>query len=72
MPELPEVETIVKDLQIKVLGRTFIDVWTDFPKTIKKPKNFNQFRQTIINKKFARFGAEGKTLSLFCLADSAS
>jgi len=30
MPELPEVETIVLDLRKEVLGRTFVDVWTDF------------------------------------------
>jgi len=27
---LPEVETTVRDLNKKVLGRTFIDIWTDF------------------------------------------
>jgi len=31
MPELPEVETTVLDLRKRVLKRTFIDVWTDFP-----------------------------------------
>ena len=41
MPELPEVETIVRDLRKKVLLRTFIDVWTDFKKMIKKPNSFN-------------------------------
>jgi len=33
MPELPEVETIVKDLnmtQPPILGAGFLDVWTDF------------------------------------------
>lgn len=71
MPELPEVETIVKDLQIKVLGRTFIDVWTDFPKTIKKPKNFNQFKQTIINKKIRQIWRRGKNI-IFILSDGFS
>jgi formamidopyrimidine-DNA glycosylase len=30
MPELPEVETIVRGLNAKVLGRTFVDIWTKF------------------------------------------
>ncbi|MBU3895860.1 DNA-formamidopyrimidine glycosylase [Patescibacteria group bacterium] len=29
MPELPEVQTMVNDLNRKVLNRTFLDVWTD-------------------------------------------
>jgi len=51
MPELPEVETTVKDLRKKVLDRTFVDVWTDFEKMIKKPKSFSEFKKEIINKK---------------------
>jgi len=30
MPELPEVETTIRDLKNKVLKGTFLDVWTDF------------------------------------------
>lgn len=37
MPELPEVETIVRELRKGVLNRTFLDIWTDNPKMIKKP-----------------------------------
>jgi formamidopyrimidine-DNA glycosylase len=51
MPELPEVETTVKDLRKKVLHRTFIDVWTDFEKMIKNPKSFPEFKKELINKK---------------------
>jgi len=29
MPELPEVQTTVNGLKTKVLGRTFVDVWSD-------------------------------------------
>jgi len=38
MPELPEVETIVRDLRKKIIGRKIISVWFDAPKLIKKPK----------------------------------
>lgn len=50
MPELPEVETTVRDLKNKVLGRTFVDVWTDAPKLIKKPGNFEEFKRSLKGK----------------------
>ena len=62
MPELPEVETIVRGLNAKVLGRTFVDVWTDFPKTIKKPKDFSQFKKEIKNKKIQKIWRRGKNI----------
>jgi formamidopyrimidine-DNA glycosylase len=37
MPELPEVQTIVDDLNRKILGRKITGVWFDAPKIIKKP-----------------------------------
>lgn len=42
MPELPEVETIVRDLNRKVVGLKITDAWTDWAKTIKthKPADF--------------------------------
>jgi len=60
MPELPEVETIVRDLRKKVLLRTFIDVWTDFKKMIKKPNSFEEFRRVIIGKKILDIREEEK------------
>lgn len=95
MPELPEVETIVRDLQKKVLGRKLIDVWTDFRKMIhlcpafaeatadrqgfglrptkppsadeaggqvKKPKDFEEFRKKIKNKKIRKIWRRGKNI----------
>jgi formamidopyrimidine-DNA glycosylase len=37
MPELPEVETVVRDLRRKIVGRRIVAVWTDWPKIIKDP-----------------------------------
>lgn len=37
MPELPEVETVVRDLNKKVIQRTITGVWFDWPKLIKHP-----------------------------------
>lgn len=69
MPELPEVETTVKDLNIKVLNRTFIDVWTDFPKMIRLRRGcdgqINPIRDKFLNgvkksKDFQKFRQEIK------------
>ncbi len=38
MPELPEVETIARELRPLVLGATIIGFWTDWPKAIKHPE----------------------------------
>ncbi len=64
MPELPEVETTVCDLNKKVLGRTFIDIWTDFENIIKKPKSFEEFRNQIRGRKIRRVWRRGKNILL--------
>ena len=62
MPELPEVETIVKDLKLKVLQRTFIDFWTDFEKLIKFPKYFKEFKKSIIGLRIEKVSRRGKNI----------
>jgi formamidopyrimidine-DNA glycosylase len=37
MPELPEVETIARELRPRVVGRTITDAWFDWPNQIKHP-----------------------------------
>lgn len=37
MPELPEVQTVVNDLNKKVVGRKITGAWFDWPKMIKDP-----------------------------------
>jgi formamidopyrimidine-DNA glycosylase len=37
MPELPEVETIARELRPLVSGRTIVDAWFDWPNQIKHP-----------------------------------
>jgi formamidopyrimidine-DNA glycosylase len=77
MPELPEVETIVRDLKKMVLSRTFIDVWTDFPKNIRLrqgsggqvKKSFEVFRKEIKNRKIKKIWRRGKNI-LFELSGS--
>ncbi len=62
MPELPEVETTVRELKKKVLGRTFIDVWTDFKKIIKKPTDFEKFKKEIKGRKIEKIRRRGKNI----------
>jgi formamidopyrimidine-DNA glycosylase len=37
MPELPEVETIARELRPMLVGRTITDAWFDWPRQIKHP-----------------------------------
>ena len=62
MPELPEVETTVRGLRKKVLQRTFVDVWTDFAKMIKRPKSFKLFQKEIRGRKIKGVGRRGKNI----------
>ncbi len=71
MPELPEVETTVRGLNSKVLERTFVDVWSDWEKIIKKPKEFSQFKKELKDKKIKRIWRRGKNI-IFDLSDDYS
>jgi len=62
MPELPEVETTVRDLQKKILGRKIDDVWTDFQKMIKKPRDFKDFKKGIEGRKIENIRRRGKNI----------
>src|SRR3989344_5770896 len=71
MPELPEVETTVKGLQSKVLNRTFVDVWTDWEKLVKKPAKFKVFKKQLKGKKILRVWRRAKNV-IFELSDGYS
>lgn len=69
MPELPEVETTIFQLRKKVLNRTFIDIWTNAENLIKKPKNYQEFKKEIKNKKIKNIWRRGKNI-LFDLSSN--
>jgi formamidopyrimidine-DNA glycosylase len=71
VPELPEVETTVKELNKKVLGRTFIDTWSDYKKQIQRPKSFSQFKKQIRGKKIKKVRRRGKNI-IFDLSETRS
>ena len=63
MPELPEVQTIVNDLNKKVKGLTITDAWTDWPKYFRRSKGgFEGFKKEIKNKKILRIWRLGKNI----------
>ncbi|MDD5144582.1 MAG: DNA-formamidopyrimidine glycosylase [Candidatus Pacebacteria bacterium] len=68
MPELPEVETIVRDLNAKIRKRIFVDVWTDSPKIIKKPENFELFKKGLKGRGIENIRRRGKNI-IFNLSD---
>jgi len=67
MPELPEVETIVRELRKSIIGEKIKDVWTDTPKMVKKPSSFSQFKTLISQKKISNVERKGKYI-LFTLS----
>ncbi|MDD4990343.1 MAG: DNA-formamidopyrimidine glycosylase [Candidatus Pacebacteria bacterium] len=62
MPELPEVETTIRGLKPKVLHRTFIDIWTNYPKLVKKPASFLDFKSQIKGKRILNIKRAGKNI----------
>ncbi len=65
MPELPEVTTMVRGLKKKVLKRTIVDIWTDSEKNIKKPREFEDFRQGLIRAEIKSVKRKGKLLLFY-------
>ena len=71
MPELPEVQTTVNGLNKKVLKETLIDVWSDWKKIVKKPKNFSDFEKEIKGKRINKIWRRAKNI-IFDLSEGYS
>ena len=65
MPELPEVETTIRDLKRKVLSRTFLNVWCDAKKIIKRPRTFDGFKKEILGRKIKKIERKGKNILIY-------
>lgn len=61
MPELPEVQTIINDLNEKIAGDTITGFWTDWPKTIKG-LSADKFEKQIKDKKIIQAKRIGKNI----------
>ena len=55
MPELPEVETIVRQLNRQVKGKIIRDVWSDWPRMFRGEINFSQAKNLLSDKKILPF-----------------
>lgn len=72
MPELPEVETTVRGLQRKIVGRVIKDVWSDLPRkrvslphfanTIKSQSFFDIFKKRVCGKKIVKITRRAKNI----------
>src|SRR4030042_1086049 len=62
MPELPEVQTIVEDLNKKIKGDTVVGFWSDWKKSVKIP--VDEFKQKIKNEKIINARRIGKNIFL--------
>lgn len=61
MPELPEVETIVRALRRPLLGRTIVDVRNDWPQHIATPE-FTELHERIRGRQVEALDRRGKFL----------
>lgn len=62
MPELPEVETTIRELRNKVVGQKIKDVWTDSRKIIKRPKSFRVFKKQLKGAKIQSIRRRAKNI----------
>ena len=79
MPELPEVETVVRDLRKKIVGHKIERVWTDWPKLIKdlekqdrinvSEKAVAHFTREVIGKKIERVERRAKNILIYLSDD---
>ncbi|MCX6762820.1 MAG: bifunctional DNA-formamidopyrimidine glycosylase/DNA-(apurinic or apyrimidinic site) lyase [Candidatus Moranbacteria bacterium] len=60
MPELPEVQTIIDDLNRKIKGDTIVGFWSDWEKTVRMP--VEKFEKEIKNKKILSASRIGKNI----------
>src|SRR6266498_2687108 len=53
MPELPEVETTVRELRKRIIGHTITGMWTDWPRITRYPTDIKEFERRIKSRKIA-------------------
>ncbi len=69
MPELPEVQTTVTGVRRVALGKTIVDVWTDYnspfyaqKENIKNPEYFKKFKKAILGSKIIDCSRRAKNI----------
>jgi formamidopyrimidine-DNA glycosylase len=61
MPELPEVQTVVSDLQKKIVGDTIVGFWSDWPSAIKN-STLAKFKKEVAGRKILGVHRIGKNI----------
>lgn len=64
MPELPEVETIVRGLNQRVKNRIIKDIWTDWPKYFRGQSE-EVFKKLVSGRKILKIERRGKNILFF-------
>ena len=62
MPELPEVETIVRGLNRDLRGKKILGLWTDWPKYFKSHASRAAFRRYVVGKKITTVMRRAKNI----------
>ena len=65
MPELPEVETIVRQLNKTIEGEVITDLWTDSPNNLKGNFTVEKVRSLTRNRKILKVERRGKNILIF-------
>lgn len=65
MPELPEVENIVRQLNKTIKREVIDDLWTDSPKNLKGNFKIERVRSLIQNRKILKIERKGKNILIF-------
>lgn len=70
MPELPEVETVVRAIRPRLLGRTFTGFWSDWPRQLATHPDPTSFRAQLVAQTVQAAGRRGKYIVLTLTHDT--
>jgi len=63
MPELPEVETIKRDLSRLIVGKEILNLWTNTPKQIRP--SLSLVKKAVVGKKIRKIARRAKLIQIF-------
>lgn len=69
MPELPEVELTVERLRAGIVGRTIVNVETDWPKYFKLPQSPAAFKKRVAGRRVIAVNRRGKNVLIHLSGD---
>lgn len=69
MPELPEVEVLVRELRGPLVGRRIVDVQTDWPEYFHLPKSEEDFRSCVKGRRIDAINRRAKYILLHLSRD---